>query len=216
MLGIQTDEKGLREYLEQEQPFATIRQVILHHTYRPTREQYKGVSTIQGIWQYHTKTCGWSDIGYHLLVGPEGAIWLGRPIDKEGAHARGQNHDSIGISMIGDFDEEKLGEPQRLATTAALRALLERFELTANSINFHRDYARKSCPGTKLVKQEVRQWVVPRHKVRVFFQGKELPEVRARIGDTGRVEGALAELAQALRPETQVTWDNGKKRLELR
>ena len=129
MLGIQTDEKGLREYLEKEKPFAEIRQIILHHTYRPTTEQYRGLATIQGIWQYHTKTCGWSDIGYHLLVGPEGAIWLGRPIDREGAHAKGQNGDSIGISMIGDFDDEKLGEKQRLATTAALRALLERYEL---------------------------------------------------------------------------------------
>ena len=216
MLGIQTDEKGLREYLEKEKPFAEIRQVILHHTYRPTTEQYKGLATIQGIWQYHTKTCGWSDIGYHLLVGPEGAIWLGRPIDREGAHTKGQNGDSIGISMIGDFDDEKLGEKQRVATTAGLRALLERYELSANAINFHRDYSRKTCPGSKINKQEVRQWVAPQSKVKVFFQGKELPGVKAQVGETGRVEGALAELAKALRPELQVAWDNGKKRLDLR
>ncbi len=216
MLGIQTDEKGLREYLEKEKPFAEIRQIILHHTYRPTTEQYRGLATIQGIWQYHTKTCGWSDIGYHLLVGPEGAIWLGRPIDREGAHAKGQNGDSIGISMIGDFDDEKLGEKQRLATAAALRALLERYELSANAINFHRDYSRKTCPGSKINKQEVRQWVAPQSKVKVFFQGKELAGVKAQVGETGRVEGALAELAKALRPEIQVAWDNGKKRLDLR
>lgn len=216
MLGIQTDEKGLREYLEKEKPFAEIRQIILHHTYRPTTEQYKGLATIQGIWQYHTKTCGWSDIGYHLLVGPEGAIWLGRPIDREGAHAKGQNGDSIGLSMIGDFDDEKLGEKQRLATTAALRALLERYELSANAINFHRDYSRKTCPGSKINKQEVRQWVAPQSKVKVFFQGKELTGVKAQVGETGRVEGALSELAKALRPEIQVAWDNGKKRLDLR
>lgn len=216
MLGIQTDEKGLREYLEKEKPFAEIRQIILHHTYRPTTEQYRGLATIQGIWQYHTKTCGWSDIGYHLLVGPEGAIWLGRPIDREGAHAKGQNGDSIGISMIGDFDDEKLGEKQRLATAAALRALLERYELSANAINFHRDYSRKTCPGSKINKQEVRQWVAPQSKVKVFFQGKELTGVKAQVGETGRVEGALAELAKALRPEIQVAWDNGKKRLDLR
>jgi hypothetical protein len=216
MLGIQTDEKGLREYLEKEKPFAEIRQIILHHTYRPTTEQYKGLATIQGIWQYHTKTCGWSDIGYHLLAGPEGAIWLGRPIDREGAHAKGQNGDSIGISMIGDFDDEKLGEKQSLATTAALRALLERYELSANAINFHRDYSRKTCPGSKINKQEVRQWVAPQSKVKVFFQGKELTGVKAQVGETGRVEGALAELAKVLRPEIQVAWDNGKKRLDLR
>ena len=216
MLGIQTDEKGLREYLEKEKPFAEIRQIIFHHTYRPTTEQYRGLATIQGIWQYHTKTCGWSDIGYHLLVGPEGAIWLGRPIDREGAHAKGQNGDSIGISMIGDFDDEKRGEKQRLATAAALRALLERYELSANAINFHRDYSRKTCPGSKINKQEVRQWVAPQSKVKVFFQGKELAGVKAQVGETGRVEGALAELAKALRPEIQVAWDNGKKRLDLR
>ena len=216
MLGIQTDEKGLREYLEKEKPFAEIRQIILHQTYRPTTDQSRVLAKIQGIWQYHTKTCGWSDIGYHLLVGPEGAIWLGRPIDREGAHAKGQNGDSIGISMIGDFDDEKLGEKQRLATAAALRALLERYELSANAINFHRDYSRKTCPGSKINKQEVRQWVAPQSKVKVFFQGKELAGVKAQVGETGRVEGALAELAKALRPEIQVAWDNGKKRLDLR
>ncbi len=216
MLGIRVDEAGLKQYLEREKPFAKIRQIILHHTYRPTTKQYRGLATIKGIWNYHTHTCGWGDIGYHVLVGPDGAIWLGRPISRQGAHTRGQNHNSLGVSMIGDFDEEVLGEAQREETAAVLKAMLERYDLRPEDVHFHRDYAHKTCPGTLIKKQEVRKWVAGTNEgVTVYYKGTKVAGVGARVSAEGRVIGQLAELAKALRPEAKIAWDNERKILKV-
>lgn len=40
-------------------------------------------------------------IGYHFVIGTNGAIWTGRHLEEMGAHAAGWNDKSIGICMIG-------------------------------------------------------------------------------------------------------------------
>ena len=41
---------------------------------------------------------GFSDIGYHYIIGIEGKINAGRPVSRIGAHVKNGNSDSIGIS----------------------------------------------------------------------------------------------------------------------
>ena len=65
------------------------------------------------------KERGWSQIGYHFVIcngyptynswknkkkqnAYDGLIELGRPIEKTGAHAKGDNSDSIGVCLIGN------------------------------------------------------------------------------------------------------------------
>ncbi|HID08345.1 MAG TPA: hypothetical protein EYP10_14485, partial [Armatimonadetes bacterium] len=137
-----------------------IDELILHHTWRPKASEYKGKSTITAIHRYHVKVKGWRDIGYHILIAPNGDIWAGRPLTEVGAHTRGRNRNSIGICLIGDFDHEKLTAKQRKALIVVARTCLDRFHLSGSALNFHRDYAPyKSCPGWGLEKQEVRTWV---------------------------------------------------------
>ena len=40
---------------------------------------------------------GLRDIGYHFVIGLDGEIEEGRPIEQSGAHTKGHNFDSIGI-----------------------------------------------------------------------------------------------------------------------
>jgi len=59
------------------------------------------------------KERGWRCIGYHYVIlngcrkkgeyvpQDDGIIEKGRPVEEVGAHCRGQNHDSIGICVIG-------------------------------------------------------------------------------------------------------------------
>jgi hypothetical protein len=140
-----------------------ITEIILHHTWAPTAVQYRGKPTIEGIHRYHTVDNGWSDIGYHYLVSPDGLLWLGRPLSRDGAHVSGKNAGTIGVSMILNGDVETPGVPQIAATGMCLRVLLQRFGLRADvnfgaGRGFHRDYSSKTCPGTKISKAQVIGW----------------------------------------------------------
>lgn len=60
------------------------------------------------------KRRGWSGIGYHFLVRLDGTIEWGRPVEKIGAHVRGFNSNSIGITYTGGLD--KNGKPKDTRT----------------------------------------------------------------------------------------------------
>jgi len=57
-----------------------------------------------------------ADIGYNFLVGEDGNVYEGRGWDTVGAHAKGYNTRSIGISFIGNFNYRK---PNSAAINAA-------------------------------------------------------------------------------------------------
>lgn len=140
-----------------------VQQIILHHTWRPTRAQYRGWATVQGIWRYHTQSNQWADIGYHYLVGPDGLAWLGRPLGEVGAHVAGHNVGTVGVALILDGDVESATLIQKQATGELLSALLSRFQLTPDSNfaagrGFHRDYSTKTCPGVGITKELVIGW----------------------------------------------------------
>lgn len=88
-------------------------------------------------------------IGYHFVIGTNGALWNGRHIDEVGAHARGYNTRSIGICLIG---LDKFTPEQWVTLKANVRAQLKRFPgavvIGHNEINDH-----KTCPGF-----DVEQW----------------------------------------------------------
>lgn len=49
---------------------------------------------------------GWLGCGYHFIIRRNGKIEDGRPTTDVGAHCKGQNHNSIGICMVGGMDED--------------------------------------------------------------------------------------------------------------
>lgn len=127
-----------------------INYLVVHHTAGPrnaTREQIKAMHLARGF----------SDIGYHKLIWPTGAIAQGRPDDVMGAHARGLNQDTLGISCVGNYEE--LEPPAKLidALVSTLTALCKRHGLTADAIIGHRDARSINpkadatlCPGKHL------------------------------------------------------------------
>lgn len=107
------------------------------------------------IRRWHKDGNGWSDIGYHRVFGPDGAIGVGRPLWRIGAHVMERNRGTIGICMIpvrthrgiAQF-EDYFTEAQRAAVRnyiAELRSLTEIKWVTG-----HNDYAPKECPGFKV------------------------------------------------------------------
>lgn len=94
----------------------TLEQVHIHHTASGNDYAEADVpGLLRGFYRYHTKSLGWSDIGYNFLVDRFGRVWEGRAggVDKlvRGAHTLGFNATSTGISVIGNYDSVSPGAP---------------------------------------------------------------------------------------------------------
>jgi len=132
-----------------------ITHIQIHHTWNPRKSDYRGEATITSMWRYHTQTRGWKDIGQHFTVAPDGLIWDGRSLESDPAGISGYNIGGMMFEMVGNFDkgEDRLEGKQLDAIVAAVRILMNKFNLSFNDIVFHREHAPKSCPGTGITKE---------------------------------------------------------------
>lgn len=172
---------GADESLRGHEPHysTSVRAGILHHTagandYTPA--QAPGV--VRAIYAYHTRSLGWSDIGYNLLVDRYGTIYEGRAggLDRGviGAHAGGFNAETFGVSILGEFTSEL---PPGAALESAVRTVAWKFRLHGinadpnatvdmtsrgstrypegqrarlHTLSAHRDVSATACPGDVL------------------------------------------------------------------
>jgi len=135
-----------------------IKQLHIHHTWKPEKKDYNGSNgqTLQdGMRAYH-KSLGWSDIGQSLTLLPDGKWILGRDFNRDPASILGWNEGAIAIEMIGNFD---VGHDLLLHDQAEALLDFSAFFLVLKSLNegnlkFHRDNpeAGKTCPGTSINK----------------------------------------------------------------
>jgi N-acetylmuramoyl-L-alanine amidase-like protein len=94
----------------------TLEQVHVHHSASGNDYTEADVpALLRGFYRYHTKSLGWSDIGYNFLVDKFGRVWEGRAggVDKlvRGAHTLGFNATSTGICVVGNYDAVAPGAP---------------------------------------------------------------------------------------------------------
>lgn len=129
----------------------TVAYVTLHHT-----DEYPGMrglpddQVVQNICNYHRRL-GWADIGYHYLVGRDGRIYEGRRVDRQGAHAGGDNNrHNLGISLIGNFEQQLPGSAQLQATRGLLQQQLAHYGLPRKRLLGHREWSPTVCPGDAL------------------------------------------------------------------
>ena len=123
-------------------------EVVLHHSWRPSRAQYDGAATVRGIQRFHQRAQGWDDVGYHYLVGPDGVVFRGRPEDAVGAHCV-PNSGKLGICVVGDYDPDadELTEASWRSVRSLVLRIAGRYDLGPGNLTGHRDYSPKSCPG---------------------------------------------------------------------
>ncbi|MBU0727229.1 N-acetylmuramoyl-L-alanine amidase [Patescibacteria group bacterium] len=124
--------------------------LVIHHTWRPTKEQWQGQISINGLKSYYEGK-GWS-AGPHIFVAEDG-IWLFSPMRKDGIHAGALNHLSIGIEIVGDYDNEKWEGKTKYNALGTIKALMFYLHLENKDILFHRDASPKSCPGWAITKE---------------------------------------------------------------
>jgi N-acetylmuramoyl-L-alanine amidase len=140
-----------------------VTHLIVHHS-AGTNTSTDWGAVVLGIWNFHTTTQGYSDIGYNWLIAPNGVLYEGRykssTDDISGAHFCSTNGNTMGVCMLGTFTSQTI--------TAAARNTLTRLlawkgcqknivvtgssfhagsGLTINHISGHRDGCSTECPG---------------------------------------------------------------------
>lgn len=113
------------------------------------------------IHRWH-KEQGWAGIGYHFLVRKDGTIERGRPENTVGAHASGNNSDSIGICFEGAFMKERMGQTQINAGRELISYLKSKYGIS--KVQKHKDVNPTNCPGANfpfdaIVNGEADRWV---------------------------------------------------------
>jgi len=156
------------------QTTSNVEKFAVHHTDTEIRdvtgdgfvnsEDYRAI--VRSIYQYHTKTRGWGDIGYNYLIDPLGNIYEGRSGgDKSiGAHALCFNPESIGIAMIGNYENEPVSEAAFEAVSQLIGQKSKLYNidplasgefrgLYLDNVYAHKDVRATSCPGEALYSQ---------------------------------------------------------------
>ena len=98
----------------------------------------------------HVDSRGWADIGYHLIVDPQGRIWQGRPMNLQGAHVKDHNPHNLGVLVMGNFEEQ---HPTREALATLDQLLANQaavHRVPFGSIRTHQEWASTACPGRNL------------------------------------------------------------------
>ncbi len=142
-----------------------VTHLIVHHSDGPNTAT-NWAAVVLSIWNYHTGTNGWSDIGYNWLIAPDGVLYEGRGSNStndnvQGAHFCGFNQATMGTCMIGTYTSVDI---TALARTKLIEILAWKgckanipvigtafhasSNLTLNRISGHRDGCATDCPGT--------------------------------------------------------------------
>jgi hypothetical protein len=158
---VSTDSNGHELTWPQTYP-EKVSKIIVHHT-ATTNNLDDPMRAIRDIYYWHTISKGWGDIGYNYIIDQQGNIYEGRAGGESvvGAHAGKGNHGSIGIAVLGNYQD---GEPSE-AVTKSLTALIKEKAALHNidtegssvfrGVNYpnvmgHRDVMTTACPGEKL------------------------------------------------------------------
>ena len=139
-----------------------INEIIVHCTATPPGFMADATPSqrLDEVRRWHVEDNGWSDTGYHYLIDLGGQLLNGRPISKAGAHVKGHNSDTVGISLFGgkggtkDQAFEDNFTPEQGET---LRKLINRLQSEYGpdlKISGHQEYANKACPCF-----DVRRWL---------------------------------------------------------
>lgn len=127
--------------------------IVVHHSASPTSVKRNGRDIPVDaalIKEWHLNK-GWSDIGYHLIILPDGSCQSGRPLFRPGAHcaAGNRNFTAIGVCMVGNFSEFEVPEVQLDGLIDRITFLMEAYGIKEDQVELHRGVpgAATECPG---------------------------------------------------------------------
>lgn len=139
-----------------------IEKIVVHHT-ASTGNLDNPEAALRAIYYYHAVRRGWGDIGYNYLIDPQGNIYEGRAGGERvvAGHAQGYNTGSIGIAVIGNYQENQVPYEVFEALSALIQEKADLYNIKIDGVSTfrgelfpnvmgHRDVASTACPGQKL------------------------------------------------------------------
>ncbi len=142
--------------------FTVVTHLIVHHSAGPNSSG-DWPAVVRAIWDYHVNVNGWDDIGYNWLIDPDGNIYQGRGDNVLGAHFCGTNGGTMGVCMMGNYQEadpaqEALSQLEKLLAWKSCDASIDPLAtayhpssgLNLYRISGHRDGCSTECPGDHL------------------------------------------------------------------
>jgi hypothetical protein len=118
--------------------------IVIHHSALPVSD---GPLQIQ---QLHMQQKGYADIGYHFVIDEAGRIYEGRKLNVRGAHTGGHNTGTVGIVLLGNFEDAQPTAVQLSSMKILVRCLADQYGIAW--LAGHRDFQPDEtlCPGRKL------------------------------------------------------------------
>jgi len=89
-------------------------------------------------------------VGYHYVIERDGTIKQARQENEIGAHDQGENVDSIGICLVGDFNKERPTESQANAAARLFGFVRARHGISLTRVENHRVDDTTDCPGSNI------------------------------------------------------------------
>lgn len=129
-----------------------IKEIILHCSATKEGKAF----TVADIDRWHREN-GWKGCGYHYVVGLDGVVEEGRPVEEAGAHCKNRNAESIGVCYIGGCDlvgnaKDTRTGAQKASLVKLVRRLMEKYSLGMEKVRCHNEFAARACPSFSIEK----------------------------------------------------------------
>ncbi|MDA1293013.1 MAG: N-acetylmuramoyl-L-alanine amidase [bacterium] len=139
----------------------TVKLLVVHHTAQKViGDARPAVERMRALYDYHANSRGWGDIGYHYIVDEQGGIYEGRNGGKNvvGGHVYCGNVGTVGVALMGNFEEEQPTQQQIQSLQWLLGHLGDMYDINLNrnvsyhgknvrTILRHKDLISTECPG---------------------------------------------------------------------
>ncbi|MBN2093283.1 N-acetylmuramoyl-L-alanine amidase [candidate division KSB1 bacterium] len=139
---------GARSSTGTQVPHTPYRMTLHHTAMQRTGTFEEGAAEMRFIQDFHQNARGWRDIAYHFLVNDSGYIYQGVPEAFVGTHTGGANTGNIGLSMMGNFEEDQVPLLMLEACIKLFSYLSFSHQISPDSLLGHQDYNPTTlCPG---------------------------------------------------------------------
>lgn len=125
----------------------TPRRIIWHHSaVNAKRLQFDEINRHHETRAFPKSSKGYF-VGYHYLVEYDGSVRQAREETEIGAHDTGENLNSIGICLAGDFTAQLPTPAQCAAVATLVQQIRSRWYIPVTRIEPHRWDDDTACPG---------------------------------------------------------------------
>lgn len=126
-------------------PLTHVRYLVIHATGAPAHVGPHAIA------RAHVDDNGWPGIGYHFVVGADGAVYRTQDLTVVSHHVAQFNPVSVGIALAGDLAHADPPPAQIAAAADLVAQLCWDLGLPTTAVRGHREMVPTPCPGERFL-----------------------------------------------------------------